>query len=109
MQNSKSLIEVQSQLDASQLPLDELPELATLRDQSGLRCVMEVSVKELSDDVVLLSVLPQIHAGANTTRLSISGSTEQLPVRQNIRSALRPAVYCPTAYRRYCCHRAATI
>ena len=84
MQNSKSLIEVQSQLDSSHLPLDELPELATLRDQSGLRCVMEVSVKELTDDMVELSVLPQIHVGANTTRLSISSNTEQLPVRQNI-------------------------
>ena len=84
MQNSKSLIEVQSQLDSSTLPLKELPELAVLRDQSGLRCVMEVSVKELTDDMVLLSVLPQIHIGANTARLSISGSMEQLPVRQNI-------------------------
>lgn len=84
MQNSKSLIEVQSQLDSSMLPLKELPELAVLRDQSGLRCVMEVSVKELTNDMVLLSVLPQIHIGANTTRLSITGSTEQLPVRQNI-------------------------
>ena len=34
--------------------------------------------------MVLLSVLPQIHIGANTTRFSISGSMEQLPVRQNI-------------------------
>lgn len=84
MQNSKSLIEVQSQLDSSILPLKELPELALLRDRSGLKCVMEVSVKELTDDMVLLSVLPQIHIGANTTRLSISGSMEQLPVRQNI-------------------------
>ena len=84
MQNSKSLIEVQSQLDSSILPLNELPALAVLRDQSGLRCVMEVSVKELTNDMVLLSVLPQIHIGANTTRFSISGSTEQLPVRQNI-------------------------
>ena len=84
MQNSKSLIEVQSQLDSTSLPLKELPELALLRDQSGLRCVMEVSVKELTDDMVVLSVLPQIHLGANTTRLSINGSMEQLPVRQNI-------------------------
>jgi hypothetical protein len=84
MQNGKSLIEVQSQLDTSMLPLKELPELAAVRDQSGLRCVFEVSVKELSDDIVLLSVLPQIHHGANTTRFSVSGSTEQLPVRQNI-------------------------
>jgi len=45
---------------------------------------MEVSVKELMDDMVLLSVLPQIHIGANTPRFSISGSTEQLPMRQNI-------------------------
>ena len=81
MQNCKSLIEVQSQLDASMLPLNELPELVGIRDQSGLRCVMEVSVKELTDDMVLLSVLPQIHHGARTTRFSVSGSTEQ---RQNI-------------------------
>lgn len=84
MQNSRSLIEVQSQLDSSLLPLKELPELAILRDQSGLRCVVEVSVTELTEDMVELNVLPQIHIGANTTRLSVSGSTEQLPVRQNI-------------------------
>lgn len=84
MQNSKSLIEIQSQLEATMLPLNELPEIAVLRDHSGLRCVMEVSVKELTDDMVTLSVLPQIHIGANTTRLSISGPTEQLPMRQNI-------------------------
>jgi hypothetical protein len=84
MQNCKSLIEVQSQLDASILPLKELPELAAVRDQTGLRCVLEVSVKELTDDMVLLSVLPQIHHGAMTTRFSVSGASEQLPVRQNI-------------------------
>ncbi len=84
MQNGKSLIEVQSQLDTSMLPVKELPELAAVRDQCDLRCVFEVSVKELSDDIVLLSVLPQIHHGANTTRFSVSGSIEQLPVRQNI-------------------------
>ena len=84
MQNSKSLIEVQSQLDSSLLPLKELPELAILRDQSGLRCLMEVTVNDLTDDMVELNVLPQIHIGANTTRLSVSGSTEQLPMRQNI-------------------------
>lgn len=84
LENSKSLIEVQSQLDSAMLPLKELPELTVLRDQSGLRCVMEVSVKELTEDTVLLSVLPQIHIGANTTRFSISGAMEQLPVRQNI-------------------------
>ncbi len=84
MQNGKSLIEIQSQLDPQALQLQDLPELASLRDTSGLRCVMEVSVKELTDDMVLLSVLPQIHAGSNTTRFNISGSTPQLPMRQNI-------------------------
>ena len=84
MLNSKSVIEVQSQLDASLLQLNEIPELASLRDQSGLRCIMEVSVKELTNDMALLSVLPQIHSGTRTSRLSVSGSTEQLPVRQNI-------------------------
>ena len=84
MQNGKSLIEVQSQLDTSLLPIKELPELAAVRDQSDLRCVFEVSVKEISEDIVLLSILPQIHHGARTTRFSVSGATEQLPVRQNI-------------------------
>jgi len=84
MLNSKSVIEVQSQLDASLLQLNQIPALASLRGQSGLRCVMEVSVKELTDDMTVLSVLPQIHSGTRTSRLSVSGSTEQLPVRQNI-------------------------
>lgn len=84
MQNGKSMLEVQNQLDPQVLPMQDLPELASLRDQSGLRCVMEVSVKELTDDMVLLSVLPQIHVGANTTRFSVTGSMPQLPVRQKI-------------------------
>ena len=109
MQNSKSLIEVQSQLDSSMLPLNELPELAALRDQSGLRCVMEVSVKELTDDMVLLSVLPQIHVGANTTRFSISGSMEQLASAAEHRTAVRPAVHGSAAYRRHRRHRSTAI
>ena len=84
MQNGKSLLEVQSQLDPQTIPLSRIPDLASLRDRSGLRCVFEVSVKELNDDWALLSVLPQIHAGAATTRLSINGTSNQLPVRQNI-------------------------
>lgn len=77
-------ISEQSQLDGRTLPLKQLPELATTRDHTGLRCVVELSVKELNDDWVLLNVLPQIHTGAATTRLSITGASEQLPVRQNV-------------------------
>ena len=84
MQNGKSLLEVQRQLDPQTIPLSRVPDLASLRDRSGLRCVFEVSVRELNEDWALLSVLPQVHAGAVTTRLSISGSSNQLPVRQNI-------------------------
>ena len=84
MQSGRSLVEVQSQLDGRTLPLRQLPELATARDHTGLKCIVELSVKELNDDWVLLNVLPQIHTGAATTRLSITGASEQLPVRQNV-------------------------
>ncbi len=84
MPNGKSMLEVQSQLDVNRLPINKFAELSTLRDRRGLKCVFEVSVKELNNDWVLLNVLPQIHAGATTTRLSISGASDQLPVRQNI-------------------------
>ncbi len=84
MQNGKSMLEVQSQLNPESIPLSRIPDLASLRDRSRLRCVFEVSVKELNDDWALLSVLPQIHAGAVTTRLSVSGASNQLPTRQNI-------------------------
>jgi hypothetical protein len=84
MQSGRSLIEVQSQLDGRTLPLKQLPEMASARDHTGLKCVVELSVKELNDDWVLLNVLPQIHTGAATTRLSITGASEQLPVRQNV-------------------------
>ena len=49
-----------------------------------MKCVFEVSVKELNEDWVLLNVLPQIHAGTETARLSIQGANDQLPVRQNV-------------------------
>ncbi len=84
MVNGRSLLEVQSQLDGSMLPLNQIPELTAVRDRTGLRCVMEVSVRELTEDWVLLNVIPQIHTGSATTRLSVSGTSEQLPVRQNI-------------------------
>lgn len=84
MANGKSILEVQSQLDARRLPVNDISELAGLRDRNALRCVFEVSVKELQDDWVLLNVLPQIHSGAAAPRLSVSGMSEQLPVRQNV-------------------------
>ena len=84
MQNGKSILEVQSQLDVQRLPLNQIADLASLRDRTGLRCVFEISVKELKDDWVLLSILPQVHAGTSAPRLSIDGTSEQLPVRQNV-------------------------
>lgn len=84
MQNGTSLLELQSQLDVDRLPLSKIQELSSLRDRTDLKCIMEVSVRELNEDWVLLNVLPQIHVGSSTARLSISGASEQLPVRQNI-------------------------
>ncbi len=84
MQKGKCFLEIQSQLDLQRIPLSQIAELASLRDRTGLRCVFEISVTELNDDWVLLSVLPQIHTGTATHRLSTDGMSEQLPVRQNL-------------------------
>ena len=84
MLEGKSLLEVQGSLDSGKLPLSQISQLSALRDRSNMKCVFEVSVKELNEDWVLLNVLPQIHAGAETARLSIQGANDQLPVRQNV-------------------------
>lgn len=84
MLEGKSLLEVQGPLDSSKLPLSQIPQLSALRDRSNMKCVFEVTVKELNEDWVLLNVLPQIHAGTETARLSVQGANDQLPVRQNV-------------------------
>ena len=84
MQNGKSILEVQSGLDVHPASLKRIEALSSIRDCTGMKCVLEIVAKEISDDGVLLSILPQIHSGAATTRLSVVGMSEQLPVRQNI-------------------------
>jgi|LakMenEpi03Aug12_release.lakeMendotaPanAssembly.Ray.scaffolds.fasta_scaffold164677_2 hypothetical protein len=84
MLEGKSLLEVQGPLDSGKLPLNQISQLSGLRDRSNMKCVFEISVKELNEDWVLLNVLPQIHAGTETARLSIQGANDQLPVRQNV-------------------------
>jgi len=84
MPNGKSFLELQSDLDEARLPLDRIPQLTALRDRESLKCVFEVSVKELSDDWVILNVLPMIYSGSATPRLTVDQGTETLPVRQNV-------------------------
>ncbi len=84
MPNGKSFLEIQSDLDEAKLPLNRIPQLAALRDRESLKCVFEVSVKELSDDWVILNVLPMIYSGSTTPRLTVEQGTETLPVRQNV-------------------------
>lgn len=84
MPNGKSYLELQSGLDETKLPLEKIPQLATLRDRESLKCVFEVSVKEMSDDWAILNVLPMIYSGSATPRLTVEQGTETLPVRQNV-------------------------
>lgn len=84
MANGKSYLELQSGLDETQLPLEKIPQLSTLRDRESLKCVFEVSVKEMSDDWAILNVLPMIYSGSATPRLTVDQGTETLPVRQNV-------------------------
>ena len=83
MQNGQSYLEIQSQLDESRLPLARIPQLAALRDRQGLRCVFELSAREIADDWVLLNILPIVFSGTSTLRLTIQDNTAKLPVRQN--------------------------
>jgi hypothetical protein len=77
-------LEVQKQIDSSLIPLESIPQLAGLRERNHLRCVMQVTVEELDQGWALLKVQPEIHSGASTLRLSVAGSSDQLPVRQNV-------------------------
>ena len=77
-------LEVQTNLDSSQIPLRSIGGLDNLRDAEHLRCAVQGTVEEASDDWVLLTVLPQIHSGSNAMRLSVIGNNDHLPVRQNV-------------------------
>lgn len=83
MQNGKSYLEIQGQLDEARLPLARIPQLASLRDRQGLRCVIELTAREIAEDWVLLTLLPVVYSGTSTLRLTIQDNTEKLPMRQN--------------------------
>ena len=84
MPNGKSYLEIQGQLDEARLPLARIPQLASLRDLQSLRCVIELTAREIADDWVLLTLLPIVYSGTSTLRLTIQDNTEKLPVRQNM-------------------------
>ncbi|MFM7058125.1 MAG: hypothetical protein ACKO2P_14495 [Planctomycetota bacterium] len=84
MPGGQSFLELQSGLDEQGLPLTRIPQLAGLRDRRQLRCVIEVTAKEIEQDWVLLNLLPVVHAGMVAPRLKIEDFSEQLPVRQNV-------------------------
>ncbi|MCA9063780.1 MAG: hypothetical protein KDA96_11995 [Planctomycetaceae bacterium] len=84
LEGGRTIIDLQSGIDARHLPIDQIPELEGLRSRENLRCVFEVTAKELNDGWVLLSFLPQIHFGQAGIRFSVQGSMDQLPVRQDV-------------------------
>ena len=84
MPGGQSFLELQSGLDEQRLPLARIPQLSGLRDRRQLRCVIEVTAKEIEKDWVLLNLLPVVHAGAVAPRLTIEDFAEKLPVRQNV-------------------------
>ncbi|MCA9037489.1 MAG: hypothetical protein KDA91_20285 [Planctomycetaceae bacterium] len=77
-------LEVQQELDSSLIPLQSIEGLDGMRQTDNLRCTVQVTVKEASEDWVLLTVLPQIHSGTRALRLSVVGNSDQLPVRQSV-------------------------
>lgn len=84
MPGGQSFLELQSGLDEGGLPLGKIPQLSGLRDRRQLRCVIEVTAKEIEADWVLLNLLPVVYAGAVTPRLTIEDFAEKLPSRQNV-------------------------
>lgn len=77
-------LEVQSQIDVSVIPIEEIPELKDLRDTGDLRCVVQIRAEELEDGWVMLTVLPQLHSGSSVPRLSVAGNRDALSVRQKV-------------------------
>jgi hypothetical protein len=84
MKNGRSVLELQSGLSAQTLSAGRFSVLDGVRDTSGLRCVLEVAVREVGEDSVVLSILPQIHTGSATTRFQLDNESDPMPVRQNI-------------------------
>lgn len=84
MPGGQSFLELQSGLNEHSLPLTRIPQLSSLRDRRQLRCVIELTAKEIERDWVLLNLLPVVHAGAVAPRLTIEDFSEKLPVRQNV-------------------------
>lgn len=84
MRGGQSFLELQSGLDEVRVPLSRIPQLSGLRDREQLRCVIEVTAKEIEGEWVLLNLLPVVYAGKAAPRLTIADHSEQLPVRQNV-------------------------
>lgn len=84
MPGGQSFLELQSGLDGGQMPLSGIAQLSGLRDREQLRCVFEVTAKEIESEWVLLNLLPVVYAGTAAPRLTIADHAEQLPVRQNL-------------------------
>jgi hypothetical protein len=84
MPGGRSLLELQSGMEEAGLPLEKIPQLSGLRDRRQLRCVMELTAKEIEGEWVLLNLLPVVYAGAAAPRLTIEDYAEKLPVRQNV-------------------------
>lgn len=79
-----SRLEVQEAIDPSSIPVHSIAELSGLNDLSHLRCTIQVTAEELHPDRAMISVLPQVYSGANAMRLSVVGTSDQLPIRQNV-------------------------
>lgn len=84
MQGGSSRLELQPFVNLSVIPVEQISELSGVRDLSNLKCVIELTVEELEPDWVQVKLLPQLHVGARTARLSVDATTDQLPIRQRI-------------------------
>jgi hypothetical protein len=84
MKGGTSRLELQPFISPESIPVEQIPELADVRDLSNLKCTIELKVEDVDSEWVLLSLLPQFHVGARTARLSVEDSGEQLPIRQRV-------------------------
>lgn len=83
-EGGRSLIEIPSSDSSVVIPPGEIAGLKDGTELQNARRVIELTPIEYGAGWVLIRFLPQIHHGAVTTRYSISGTPQTMPVRQRI-------------------------
>ena len=83
-EGSRSVVELPSPNESLTIPAGKIAGLNSGRELTNAHCLIELTPIEYGNGWVVIRFLPQIHHGNVTTRYSMSGTGERMPVRQKI-------------------------